>query len=303
MGTALGVLGAAAVGCAGPADRVAAGPGSTDPDEDEALAAATARQAAELVAAYRATTRRHPQLRPRLTALATHHERHLRVLGGDAVGADPGRRAPASVRSALARLSRSESALRRRRASAAGRAESGDLARVLASVAACQAQHLVLLGGPGPILVAAPADAAPSGDPSPVTVASAQDVLAGEHAAVYAYGVVGGVLDPAGSAAERARSAYEAHVTRRDRIEDRLRGLGEEPVAAEPGYALPEQVTDAGDAARLARRVEDRCGVLHAALVAASIGDLRAAAVGWLSDCATRGLTWGAAPVALPGIT
>jgi len=132
--------------------------------------------------------------------------------------------------------------------------------------------------------------------------AAAQATLAGEHAAVYAYGVVGGVVDPSGALGGLARAGYGAHVNRRDRLERSLRALDVEPVAAEPGYALPRPVTTEADAARLIRRVEDRCAVLHAALVAASTGELRGEAVGWLSDAATRGLAWGAPPAAFPGV-
>ena len=81
-----------------------------------------------------------------------------------------------------------------------------------------------------------------------------------------------------------------------------MRALGDEPVPAEPGYALPAPVTSAADARELARRVEDRCAVLYAAVVAASTDDLRAQAAGWLEDAATRALDWGATATAFPGV-
>ncbi len=133
-------------------------------------------------------------------------------------------------------------------------------------------------------------------------VAPAQDALAAEHAAVYAYGVVGGILDPTSVLSTPVREAYAAHEARRDRLEMLVRGLGVDPVAARPGYTLPQQVTGAASAARLAVRVEDSCAVAYAAVVATSTGDLRRGAVDWLTDAATRGLDWGAAPVAFPGL-
>ena len=131
---------------------------------------------------------------------------------------------------------------------------------------------------------------------------AAEQALAIEHEAVYAYGVVGGVLEPGSAESGRALDGYEAHRARRDRLEDVIQELGGEPVPAEPGYVLPAPVTDASSAARLARRVEDRSAVAYAQLVGTSAGSVRADAVDWLSDAATRGLSWGAAPTAFPGL-
>ena len=131
---------------------------------------------------------------------------------------------------------------------------------------------------------------------------AAEQALAIEHEAVYAYGVVGGVLEPGSAEAGRALEGYEAHRTRRDRLEDVIQELGGEPVPAKPGYVLPAPVTDVASAARLARRVEDRCAVAYAQLVGSTVGVVRADAVDWLSDAATRGLSWGAAPTAFPGL-
>lgn len=133
-------------------------------------------------------------------------------------------------------------------------------------------------------------------------VGALQHVLAGEHAAVYAYAVVGGVLGPGTATARLSGDAYDVHGARRDRVDALLRALDVEPPPAEPGYALPAPVTSPGDAALLARRVEDRCAVLYAALVAATTADQRALAVAWLEDAATRALAWGAPPTAFPGV-
>jgi len=139
-------------------------------------------------------------------------------------------------------------------------------------------------------------------NPAAPSVPPAQDALAAEHAAVYAYGVAGGVVDPLSDDGARVRDAYAVHERRRDQLESLLRGLGAEPVAAEPGYALPAPVTGAASATRLAVGIEDRCAVAYAAVVASSTGDVRRAAVDWLADAATRGLGLGAAPTAFPGL-
>ena len=92
--------------------------------------------------------RRHRSLRSLLDPLAAHHAEHVQVFAPDAAP-PPGRTAavPRSSRQALAALAGAErrtAGARRRDALAA---DSGDLARALASAAACQAQHLVLLDG------------------------------------------------------------------------------------------------------------------------------------------------------------
>ncbi|MGH3498033.1 MAG: ferritin-like domain-containing protein [Nocardioidaceae bacterium] len=134
------------------------------------------------------------------------------------------------------------------------------------------------------------------------TVAALQQTLAGEYAAVYAYGVLGGRL-PTGSPLERqAADGYDTHRSRRDAVTALVIAHGQLPRPAAPGYALPLPV-DGGSAARtVAAQVEDRCAVLYASLVAVTSGADRAWAIAALTDAATRGLSWGLAPAALPGV-
>ncbi len=132
---------------------------------------------------------------------------------------------------------------------------------------------------------------------------AAQRVLAAEHAAVYAYGVCGGVLEPGSPAWVGTRDAYLAHRSRRERLEQELRGEGIDPVPALTGYELPRPVDDAASAAQLSRGVEDRCAAAYAGLVRATTGSSRQRAVDWLGDAATRALGWGAQASAFPGLT
>ncbi|CAN5887897.1 hypothetical protein BH20ACT6_BH20ACT6_05940 [soil metagenome] len=129
-----------------------------------------------------------------------------------------------------------------------------------------------------------------------------QAALAAEHAAVYAYGVCGGVLAAGSAEGVRARDGYLVHQRRRDRLQEDLRAEGVEPVAALPGYGIPQPVTDAGSAARLARLVEDACAAAYVELVRRATGPIRRMAVDSLTRAATRGLDWGANPVAFPGL-
>lgn len=132
--------------------------------------------------------------------------------------------------------------------------------------------------------------------------AALQRMLAGEHAAVYAYGVLGGRLAAGTELQSQAADAYVEHRARRDDVVAMLRTAGAEPVAAEPAYELPTEVGTPGQAAAVARQIEDRCSVHYAEAVATSTSQTRAYAIGALIDAATRGLGWGAEPVALPGV-
>jgi hypothetical protein len=123
-----------------------------------------------------------------------------------------------------------------------------------------------------------------------------QSALAAEHAAVYAYGVVGGVL---GAGDRLAATAYTAHRGRRDQLTSML---GAEAVAAEPAYRLPFDVDGPGRARRLARRVEERCAAVYADVVSRTAGADRLYAARALRDCAVRGLAWGREPEAFPGL-
>lgn len=123
-----------------------------------------------------------------------------------------------------------------------------------------------------------------------------QAALAAEHAAVFAYGVIGGVLrDSEGQAV----AGHDAHRGRRDQL---LARLGERAVAAEPAYSLPFPVTSSRQARRLARVVERRCAAVYADAVSRTTGDQRALAAEALTECAVRGLSWGADPDPFPGL-
>jgi hypothetical protein len=141
------VAGVALPGCASPPGRSpATDPGDAPDTADTALARRAAQASAGLVAAYRATARRHRDLRRGLAPLAAHHAEHLAVLAADDAPAAGVARVPTGRAAALLALLRREQAVARQRRAATAQAVSGDLARILASVLACQAQHEVLLG-------------------------------------------------------------------------------------------------------------------------------------------------------------
>jgi len=132
-------------------------------------------------------------------------------------------------------------------------------------------------------------------------VTALQETLAGEHAAIYGYGVAGALLPVA--ARPEALSAYDEHRARRDRWRELVVASGGQPVAAAPAYDLPFPVRGAADARRLAAHLERQLAVGYARLVAASTGDERAFAARALQDAAVRTARWSGAITAFPGLS
>ena len=127
-----------------------------------------------------------------------------------------------------------------------------------------------------------------------------QAALAGEHAAGYAYGVIGG--RSRGADRRRAEDAYARHRERRNELAALVSLLGVEPVPAEAGYQLPFPVDSRGAARRLAVLVERRCATLYAAVVAATDGPARSFAAQSLAECAVAAVSWGDPGDAFPGL-
>lgn len=130
-----------------------------------------------------------------------------------------------------------------------------------------------------------------------------QSTLAGEHAAVYVYGVLGGRVsasaEPGLSAALRA--AHDVHRVRRDQVTAMVRAVGEDPVAAAVGYELPNAADTARRCRRAAALLEERSAGLYAAMVGNTARANRQWAIDALTDAAVRGLTFGVQPSPWPG--
>jgi hypothetical protein len=131
-------------------------------------------------------------------------------------------------------------------------------------------------------------------------VSALQETLAGEHAAVYGYGVAGARLP--GAARREALAAYDTHRARRDQWRELIRAAGDEPVAAAPAYTLPFPLRTPADARRLAAHLERQLAVRYAALVARSDGRERELAARSLQDAAVRAARWSGRTTALPGL-
>ncbi|CAN5650267.1 hypothetical protein BH24ACT13_BH24ACT13_11600 [soil metagenome] len=277
------------------------------PDPDAALRRRMVQEERSLLARYAATADRHPKTAALLAPLAVHHEAHLAAVI-DVPGAPPDRRVrvPGRAPAALRSLAAIEAAAASSRATAADKAQP-ELARLLASIGACEASHAVLLR-PRSMRRLLESDAAeelgrrpPPTQPGPSAVlASLQVALAGEHAASYAYGVLGAQL--AGRDRERARTAYDAHRVLRDRLDTLARGHGGQPVVAAAAYELPFAVRTEADARRLAGRVEERTAAPYADLVAAAIGPERRFATIALRAAAVRAAGWRGETQPFPGL-
>jgi hypothetical protein len=114
--------------------------------------------------------------------------------------------------------------------------------------------------------------------------------LAAEHAAIFAYGRMGVLLDPA--AKNEAHAAETAHRARRDALVLRLDEAKASPAPAEPGYALPFPLTDRASALKLAVHVEDAVASTWRAALRTTEGDQRKAALDAYSDAAVRATRW-----------
>ena len=303
-------VGAVLAGCSGDdegsTDNVSVAPTASDPSADETAAARALRDTVRLAATYDAVLARHQRLRPTLRGPRADLQEHLDVLSGTlgdgTTASGKPLSLPGSPNAALRQLASDENAMLRRRRRDAIRAESGELARLLASIAASHAQHVELLGGRAKEWRSEPPDPDRATIENEAVVEAMNTTLSGEHAAIYAYGVIGGRLDIDSQPVSEATDAIEAHRPRRDGLTALIEAGDSEPVAAEPGYLLPTEVVDVADARTTAQKVEDRSGVLYATLAATADGPIRAFAVDALVDSAIRGLAWGAPGSALPGL-
>jgi hypothetical protein len=131
-----------------------------------------------------------------------------------------------------------------------------------------------------------------------------QTALAAEHAAVFVYGALGGQTsqsaDPALYAA--VTDGYVTHRGRRDRLIALIEAAGREPVAAEPGYDLPADLSTAVAVADRALALERSCAATYTFVVASTRDDERKWAIDALLDTAVRELSFGGKPERLPGL-
>ena len=124
-----------------------------------------------------------------------------------------------------------------------------------------------------------------------------QLALAAEHAAIYAYGVIGAQLT--GDELDWARTADLAHRQQRDAVSDLITTAGATPVTAAPAYRLPKPVTGRAGALVLAVDVETRAAAVWRSALGELTGTGREVALDALVGSAVRGAQWRS--VASPG--
>lgn len=121
--------------------------------------------------------------------------------------------------------------------------------------------------------------------------AALAEALAAEHAAIFAYGLVGARLAE-DDEAEAAREAEAEHRRRRDALVVLLAERGVTPPVPAPAYDLPFPVTDPDSARQLAVVLEERVGAVWRAALAAATRDDREVALAALVDTAVRATRW-----------
>lgn len=136
-------------------------------------------------------------------------------------------------------------------------------------------------------------------------VEALQAALAGEHAAVYVYAVLG-------ARTSRSRTpqlfsdidaAFHLHRRQRDNLARRIADRGADPVAAEVSYRLPGRVRTRADVEKAALRVERRLAVVYGQLVGSTSGSDRHWGLAALDRCAVRQLAFRGTPEMFPGTT
>ncbi|HEX6473165.1 MAG TPA: ferritin-like domain-containing protein [Streptosporangiaceae bacterium] len=133
-------------------------------------------------------------------------------------------------------------------------------------------------------------------------VAALQAALAAEHMTIYGYGVAGARLrdDTQG----RARTLWEAHRAKRDRLAELIAAHGAEPVAAAAAYRLPVRATSASTASLLAAALEDRLAAAYLGLAGADDPRLRTFGAQSMQEATMRAVRWRGGPPrsAFPGL-
>ncbi|WP_308250083.1 ferritin-like domain-containing protein [Sphaerisporangium fuscum] len=124
-------------------------------------------------------------------------------------------------------------------------------------------------------------------------------VLDAEHAAVYAYGIVG--ARTSGGQRSSATNCYNAHRARRDQIRRLITARGGTPSESGVAYDLPFPVKAARDAARLAALVEERVTAAYLELASVDDASLRRLAALAMQEATVRGYGWRPVIAAFPG--
>ncbi len=156
---------------------------------------------------------------------------------------------------------------------------------------------------PQPPRVAAPLPE--SAPPAEADLAALQQVLANEHAALYALGVLGGRLatvpPPHPSTIEAPiAAAVAAHRRRRDDLTALLRLAGAEPTPAAAAYDITIEGHELGELQRASHQIEERSALGYGWLIETGTNQ-RAWAITALIEAAQSLVALGEQPQPVPG--
>ncbi|MCF6470077.1 DUF4439 domain-containing protein [Nonomuraea sp. MG754425] len=110
--------------------------------------------------------------------------------------------------------------------------------------------------------------------------------LAAEHAALFAYGLLG--ARTSGAVRERMSAAFDAHRARRDQLRTLITARGGRPAEADASYALPFFPANATQAVKLAVHLESGVTAAYLELVSARDPALRRHAALAMQEAVTR---------------
>ena len=132
-----------------------------------------------------------------------------------------------------------------------------------------------------------------------------QAALAGEHAAVYLYAVMGARVSRSEQPAlfDSIDSAFRVHRRQRDALTQRIARHGADPVAAEVSYRLPDALERPHHVREAALGVERRLADVYGQLVGSTTASDRRWALSALDSCAVRQLAFRGTPEMFPGTT
>jgi hypothetical protein len=130
-----------------------------------------------------------------------------------------------------------------------------------------------------------------------------QATLAGEHAAVYLYGVFGAQASESRQPAlyDRLLMSFRLHRKRRDQLTAMIAGRGADPVASEVTYDLPDLITTVAELNDAALQVERRIVETYGQLIESTAGAERRWALVALDDSAVRQVEFRGTPEMFPG--
>ncbi|TDD11429.1 DUF4439 domain-containing protein [Nonomuraea deserti] len=125
--------------------------------------------------------------------------------------------------------------------------------------------------------------------------------LAAEHAALFAYGLLG--ARTSGSLRDRMTAAFDDHRAARDQLRGYITSRGGKPAEPDASYALPYVPSDAAQAAKLAVHLENGVTAAYLELAAAQDDALRRYAALAMQKAVIRSYAFRPAqPPAFPGM-